>query len=185
MSFDSLIKARHSVRKFKSTKPDWRDIIECIDAARFAPMAGNNYSPRFILVSDKEKIQKLADAAQQPFISQVQYIVVVCSNPLRIINSYEERGKIYIRQQAGAAIENFLLKITEKRLATCWIGAFVDKIVKKTLNIPEEINVEAMFPIGYEYDKTRTRKAKIEIDNILYFEEYKNKKMKHIKKLNV
>ena len=42
MKFDSLIKSRRSVRKFKSIEPDWRDIIEAIDAARFAPMAGGN-----------------------------------------------------------------------------------------------------------------------------------------------
>lgn len=185
MTFDNLIKARHSIRKFKSTKPDWRDIIECIDSARYAPMAGNNYTVKFILVQDKQKIQKLAQAAQQDFIAQAQYVVVVCSNPKRTVNAYEKRGEMYIHQQAGAAIQNFLLKITEKRLATCWIGAFVDRLVKEALKIPKNIQVEAMFPIGYEYDKTRTKEAKIEIDNILYFEEYKNKKMKHIKKLDI
>jgi len=185
MELDKAIKSRKSVRKFKDQKSDWRDIIECIDSARYAPMAGNNYSLKFILVDDKEKIQKLADAAQQPFIAQTQYVVVVCSNPSRTINAYEERGKRYLRQQAGAAIQNFLLKIEEVGLSTCWIGAFVDYLVKETLQIPNNIDVEALFPIGYEYKKTRTRKIKTDLDNILYFNKYGNRKMNPPKILDI
>jgi len=185
MKLDNVIQSRKSVRKFKDKKPDWRDIIECIDAARYAPMAGNNFTLKFILVDDKEKINKLAEASQQPFISQVKYIVVACSNPSRTENAYDNRGEIYCRQQAGAAIENFLLKIEEAGLSTCWVGAFVDRIVKEILKIPENIQVEALFPIGYEFEKPRTRKMKIDIDRILYFNEYKNKNMNKIKKLNV
>jgi len=93
MKLDNVIQSRKSVRKFKDKKPDWRDIIECIDAARYAPMAGNNFTLKFILVDDKEKINKLAEASQQPFISQVKYIVVACSNPSRTENAYDNREK--------------------------------------------------------------------------------------------
>ncbi len=185
MELNNIIQNRQSVRKFKTKKPDWRDIIECIDSARYAPMAGNIYSLKFILVDDKKTIQKLADAAQQQFVAQAQYVVVVCTNPSRTVNSYDERGEIYCRQQAGAAIENFLLKIQEFGLSTCWIGAFVDRLVKQALKIPDNINVEAMFPIGYEFEKPRTRKLKIDIDRILHFNKYGNKKMKEIKGLDV
>ncbi|HJX50715.1 MAG TPA: nitroreductase family protein, partial [Candidatus Nanoarchaeia archaeon] len=67
MELDKAIQGRKSVRHFADKKPDWRDVIECVEAARFAPMAGNAYSLRFIIVDDKEKIQKIAEAAQQPF----------------------------------------------------------------------------------------------------------------------
>jgi len=60
MEFDKLIKSRKSVKKFKDKKPDWRDIIECIDSARYAPMAGNDFTLKFILIDDKEKIQRLS-----------------------------------------------------------------------------------------------------------------------------
>lgn len=184
MQLDKAIQGRHSVREFKDKKPDWRDIIECIDASRWAPMAGGNFSLKFILIDDEKIIEKLADAAQQDFIKQVKYVVVVCTNPSRTLNAYEERGERYCRQQAGAAIQNFLLKLEEKKLATCWVGHFVDSLVKEALKIPDNINVEAIFPIGYGF-KQRTRKAKIDLDNVLYFHKYKNKKMKSPKKLNV
>ncbi|MBU0894164.1 MAG: nitroreductase family protein [Nanoarchaeota archaeon] len=184
MELDKAIQKRHSTRKFKQKAPDWKDIIECINSARFAPMAGNNYSVKFILIKDKETIQKLADAAQQQFIAQTSYVVAVCSNTTRTLNLYGERGKSYLKQQAGAAVQNFLLKIEEKGLATCWIGYFVDYLVKEALKIPPEINIEAIFPVGYSAEKLKP-KRKIDLDNILYFDKYNQKKMKPPKTLEV
>jgi len=184
MELDRAIQERRSIRKFSKKKPDWREIIECIDAARFAPMAGNCYSPRFILIDDTEKIKKLAEASQQPFIAEANYVVIVTSNPDRTTNSFEERAEMYLRQQAGAAIQNFLLKITEKKLATCWIGAFADDLVKEVTGIPGSVKVEALFPIGYELKKPTTRQDKTSLDRILYFNKYGNKNMMHEKKIN-
>ncbi|RLG12717.1 nitroreductase family protein [Candidatus Pacearchaeota archaeon] len=188
MELDKAITQRKSIRHFSDKKPNWRDIIECIDAARFAPMAGNLFSLRFILVDDKEKIKKIADAAQQPFISEAQYVVVACTSPAVTKNAYEKLAEKFLGQQAGAAIENFLLKIKEKGLETCWAGYFVESVVKEILRIPEGIEVEALFPIGYESKKRgakEKRRQKIELDRILYFNKWKNKKMKNPKKINV
>lgn len=185
MELDKAIKSRKSVRKFKSKRPDWQLIIECIDAARYAPMAGNNYTMKFILIDDPEAIQKIADCAQQSFITQAHYVVVICSNPSRTTNAYGKRGGIYYRQQTGAAIENFLLKIEDVGLSTCWIGHFTESEIKRELKVPEGVNVEAMFPIGYEYDKKRTRRIKIDLDRVLYFNRYGQKKFRKPKKLDV
>ncbi len=184
MELDKAIQNRHGVRKFKDKKPSWKKIIECMDSVRYAPMAGNNFTLKLILVDDIKKIQKIAEACQQPFVGQAQYIVVVCSDPSRPKNAYEEKGEVFTRQQAGAAIQNFLLKIEEVGLATCWVGYFVEEIIKRELKIPAKIQVEAVFPIGYEYMTPRKR-LKIELDRILYFNTYKNKRMKKEKKLDV
>ena len=177
MQLDKAIKERHSVRKYSSKKPNWRTIIEAIDSVRYAPMAGNNFTLKIILVDEKDKIQKIAEACQQNFVGQAHYLVVFCSEPSRVINAYAGAGRVYLRQQAGAAIQNFLLKAEDLGLATCWVGHFLEDEVKSALKIPEGVDVEAILPIGLEYEKPRTRRAKIDIDNILYFNTYKNKKM--------
>ncbi len=182
MEVVDIIKKRRSIKEFSSKKPDWRAIIDAIDCARYAPMAGNNYTLKFILIDDKEKIAKLAEYAQQDFIAKASYVVVVCSDPTRAVNLYGERGKRYLKQQAGAAIENFLLRLTDLGLATCWIGHFDDELVKELLEIPEDIEVEAFFPIGYPQKEPQIMKHKIDLNNILYFNKYKNKKMKSPKK---
>lgn len=180
---DKIIHARRSVRKFNSVKPDWREIIECIDTMRYAPMAGNNFSLKFILVDDEKKINEMAKASQQDFMSQAQYVLVVCTVPTRTEIAFEERGKNYLKQQAGAAIQNFLLKITEAKLATCWIGHFVDDQVKDILTIPKDVHVEALFPIGYPFKKPEQKRI-IDLNHILYFNKYGNKKMNNPPKLS-
>ncbi len=185
MSFDSLIRSRKSVKEFKNRMPDWRDIIEAIDAARFAPMAGNNYTLKFIVVDDLEIIKKLAEYSQQDFVAQTYYVVVVCSDHSRTVNAFGKQGEHYSTQQAGGAMQNFWLKLVEKGLSTCWVGHFVENLIKKELKIPEHVRIEALFPIGYEFKKSSEKKAKIELDNILYFNSYGDKKMRHPKKIEV
>jgi len=185
MDLNEALKGRQSIRKFKSKKPDWRDILECLDASRYAPMAGNNYSVKFILVDDEEKIKEIKDACQQDFVGSVSYIVVACSNPTRTVNAYGKQGEAYVRQQAGAAIQNFLLSVEAHGLGTCWVGYFIESQIKRALEIPPYIQVEAVFPIGFQYEKKITRRAKIDLDKILYFNEWENTRMKPLKKMNV
>ena len=170
-----MVKKRRSVRRYSSSKPDWRKIIRAIDAARYAPLAGNMMNLRFILVSDKEKIKQLAEASQQDFVGKVDYIVVVVSDDSRLIQSYDELGAKFARQQSGAAIQNFLLALVDLGLATCWVGYFDDTEIKRVLEIPEEVVVEAIFPIGKETKIKTSEKRKVDLDNVLYFDKWKNK----------
>ena len=177
MDLDKAIKERHNVRSFKKTKKiEYQKVIAAIDAASKAPLAGNIIGVSYVLVQDKEKIKALAVAAQQNFIEDVDYVVAVCSDRRDLERNYYERGKIYARQQAGAAIENMLLKITDQGLAACWVGAFSDQTVKRILTIPDEIDVEALIPIGLELGQTKQR-PKPELDRVLYYDKWKNKFM--------
>lgn len=182
MELDKAIKERHSVRNFASKKPDWREIIEAVDAANKCPLAGNISTMKFILVSDPVRIKKLVDASQQDFISKAHYVVVICSDNKQVVRSYNERGKKYASEQAGAAIENFLLKITDLKLASCWVGAFVDNIVREALDIPDDIEVVALLPVGYERGNIKQRR-KPNLDNVLYFDEWENEHMKPLKEI--
>jgi nitroreductase len=178
MDFDKVIDTRHSVKSFATTKKvDYKKIIESVNSANKAPLAGNYPSVFYIVVQDKEKIKKLAEASVQDFFEDVNFAIVVCSDYSFLKKSYYDRGNSYGKQQAGAAIENLLLKITEQGLSACWIGAFTDNIVKETLRIPEEIEIEAIIPIGYELGKGK-QKTKPDLDRVMFFDTWKNKFMK-------
>lgn len=176
MDLDKVCKLRHSSRHFSTKKVDWRDIMKAIDLARLAPLAGNIPTLKFLIISDEDKIKRLAEASQQEFISESRYVVAVCSSQDQLKRSYDSRGEKYSKQQAGAAIENFILKLTELGLATCWIGAFADDQIKSILQIPDNVEVEALFPIGYELGKGKQR-FKPQLDQCVYFNTWKNKYM--------
>lgn len=172
MEFDKVIKLRHSVRNFKKgKKPSYEEVISAIDCARQGPLAGNQPALKYILVTEKEKIKELASASQQDFIESVDYCIVVCSDKKFLKKSYYERGDVYARQEAGAAIVTILLKLTELGLASCWVGTFADEIVKRILKIPQEIDVEAILPVGYEIGKYE-KKFKPTLDSMMFFNGY-------------
>ena len=183
MEFKSLIKKRQSIRRYSTSKPDWRKIIKAIDAARYVPLAGNIMNFKFILISDEKEIQKLADASQQGFVKDAQYVVAVISDDSKLTQSYDERGEKFARQQSGAAIQNFLIALTDLGLVTCWVGYFDEQDIKHTLKVPADHTVEAIFPIGKPTKVKTSEKRKTDLDNVLYFDTWKNKYMEPRSKL--
>jgi nitroreductase len=184
MELDKVIKARHCVRKFSKKKPDWRQVVEAINAAHLAPLAGNVETLKFLITGEPDTIDKVAEAAGQDFISQAKFVVVVCSKEERAVTGYGERARVYARQQAGAAIENFLLKIEEAGLAACWVGAFHEPEVKRIFRIPDDIVVEAILPVGFAGEKSK-QKPKPELSGMIYWDRWENKYMYREKKQEV
>ena len=180
MQLRDAIEGRKSVRRFHHRAPDWRKVIRAIDAARFGPSAGGKFVMRFVLVSDEKKIAEIAAATQQDFVGDAKYVVVAVSDDSKLVQSYGERGVRYAAQQAGAAIENFLLALTELKLATSWVGHFYEEQIRRTLDIPEGLSIEAVFPIGLDC-KAKVVKSgvskKVKLENVLYFDKYNQKKM--------
>jgi len=184
MDLDKVLKQRASIRDYSDKKVKYDKIIDAIEAANLAPSPGNLSILKFLIVEDDEKIQKIAQACQQQFIKKASVVVVVCSDKGNVERMYDARADKYIKQHAGAAIENFLLKITDMGLASCWVGAFSESAIKNSLKIPDEIQVEAVLPIAYESkEKTNKQKPKPNLGNIVYFNEWKNKYKKPVRKI--
>jgi len=176
MDFEKVIKQRASIRNYSDKKVDSDKIMVIIEAANLAPSPGNLPILKFIIVEDREKIAKIAQACQQPFIKTAPVLIVVCSDAKNTDRMYNERADKYIKHHAGAAIENILLKITDMKLASCWIGAFSDVSIKNTLKISNEIEVEAVLPIAYRAKTDDTKqKQKPSLMNTCYFDEWNNK----------
>jgi nitroreductase len=177
MKLRDAVENRVDVKRFDLKKPDWRKVVRAIDFARFGTSAGNNFSVRFILVTDEGVIRKLASASQQSFVGKAKSVVVVLSDPASLIRSYEERGIKYCRLQAGVAIQNFLLGLEDEGLVTSWVWYFEDEQVKRVLGVPESVNVEGIFPVGKGMKTVKKVKRNVELDNVLFFGKYGNKKM--------
>ena len=172
MEFDEIIRERHSTREFSNKKPDWRDVLMALDATQHVPLANNFNHLKYVIIEDRDVIDKIAGYSQQSWISQVHMLVVVCSEERHLEGLYGERGRVYSRQQSGAAIQTFLLKLTELGLQSCWVGAYDDEKIRNMIRAPPNITIEAIIPIGYEnkvkFGKTRANKR--ELTRSIYWE---------------
>lgn len=176
MDFNSVVEKRRSVRSFKSKPASWRDVIEAIDTARQIPLAGNINTLKFVVTQDHEKITKISELCGQKWIIESGIVVIVCSDDSVLEKLYGERGRIYNRQQTGAAVQNFLLKLVDLKLSGCWVGSFDDKEIRKLFDIPKKTIIEAIIPVGYEKNSP-SKKRKPSPENITFWEKWDEKKM--------
>lgn len=180
METQDAINKRSSVRDFSNKPVKFDLVLEAIDAANQAPFAGNINNLRFVILEKKESKSHIAEFSQQYWISDAQWVVLVCSENSKLENLYQDRGEMYSRQQAGAAIQNMLLSLTAQGLASCWVGAFSGSEIKSKFKIPEQWNIEAIIPIGYPKIRAVKKKRKIDVENKIFWgswnEKYKPRK---------
>lgn len=167
------IKGRRSIRAFKSRDVPPEMVEKLIDAARWAPSAGNIQPWEFIVVRKTEIQKRLAEAAlNQTFIMEAPVVIVACADQNRSSRGYGRRGKnLYCIQDTAAAIQNIHLAAYSLGLGTCWVGAFREEQAKKALDIPEGRRPVAIIPVGYpaESPKPRDRRP---VNQIVHYETF-------------
>jgi nitroreductase len=153
------IKTRKSIRAFTEKRVTEREVRRLIEAARWAPSAGNLQPWEFIIVRDPKVKHGLCEAAMnQTLIERASVVIVVCADPVRSSKRYGSRGtNLYCLQDTAAATQNILLTAHATGLATCWIGAFNEEAAKRVLRVPDEIRPIAIVPIGHPAEKPRAR----------------------------
>jgi nitroreductase len=167
------IKGRRSIRAFTSQPVSERDVEKLIDAARHAPSAGNIQPWEFIIVREPNVKRRLALAAlNQTFIEEAPVVIVVCANKEMSRSGYLTRGAtLYCIQDTAAAIQNILLVAYALGFGTCWVGAFREGEVKRTLDIPEDIRPVALIPVGRPATEPSQR-SKRPFDEIVHYEKF-------------
>ena len=176
MDFDKVVRARASVKKYSSKKPPIEKITEIIECANMAFTHGNLHILKYIIVENTDTIAQISRSCQQEFIKEVPYVVVICSDPKLAKNMYDIRADKYIKHHAGAAAENFLLKVCDLGLAASWIGAFSESSLRNALNIPDNIDIEILITVGYELNKSKTKQSiRQSLNKRVFFEQWENR----------
>ena len=176
MDVFKAIAGRRSVRTFKSDSISEELLEKILEAARWAPSAGNLQARDFILVKDAEVKKQLREAAlDQEFIEEAPVDVIVCANEERSAQRYGERGRsLYCLQDATAAVQNILLMVHNLGLGACWVGAFNERLASQILNLPREIRPVAIIPIGYPAEKPLAT-SRMSLNDLVHINRYKAK----------
>jgi len=151
------IKNRRSIRAFTGDKVPDEKVKRLIDAARWAPSAGNIQPWEFVVVRDPVTKRRLSAAAlDQRFIEEASVVIVVCADENRSGWGYGRRGVgLYCLQDTAAATQNMLLAACALGLGACWIGAFREEEVETTLKTPKAVRPVAIVSIGHPAEKPR------------------------------
>ncbi len=182
MEFIEVIKNRRSVRKFKSDPIPLNILNNILKAGRYAPSAGHAENYYFGVIKDKEKKQKLAEAAgSQDWITTAPVIIAYCTyigydlaqvsednfslivnqtrfgkKLIKYLNDYPDRKAVNIFwNNANPLIpgQQIFLSAINYGLNACWVGYLDVKKASQILNLPEDIVCLYLMPLGYADQK--------------------------------
>ena len=169
MELSEAINGRRSIRAFKTQDVEEATVMKLIEAARWAPSAGNTQPWKFVIVRKLTVKRALAKAAlNQVHVEEAPVVIVVCADEKRSSTGYGIRGKLlYCLQDTAAATQNILLTAHSLGLGSCWVGAFDEGPARKALNIPDGVRPVAIIPVGYP-DETPRQRARRLLTEIVY-----------------
>ena len=162
MNVFDVIKKRRSIRKFSQSKKVTEvQIDKLLEAARWAPSAGNFQSYFLFAVQNQELKKQLAKATlNQKHVSEASVVFVACAD-IKRVSFYGKRGRsLYCIQDTTIALYNVWLTLTEMGLAAVWVGAINESKVSKTLKLPPYLRPIALLPIGYPLESPKPPKRR-------------------------
>jgi nitroreductase len=169
------IATRRTIRKFLDIPVEFEKVGNVLDAGRYAPSAGNLQDWKFILVTDDKMRQEVAKACVEQFwLATAPVIIIVCTEPERTKRFYGKSGEKYSIQNGAAVVQNMLLAAHAEGLGSCWVGAFEDEAIKRLFNIPDDVLVQAIVPLGYPDEKV-PMPLRYTLENVTYIEAWGNR----------
>lgn len=141
------IQSRRSIRAYDSREVEEGKLLRVLESGRLSPSAGNRQERRFIIIRDAHTRKLLCMAAgNQRFVAEAPVVIAACSVEKEYVMSC---GQLAYPIDTAIAVDHMTLQAVEEGLGTCWIGAFDEKKVKEILQIPDNVRVVSLLPIGY------------------------------------
>ena len=133
------IRKRRSVRRYTGDPIPREDLEKIVDAGRMAA-TGNNRQPwDFIVVTEREMIDRLKVASA--WMDRAGAIVAVVMDP----------SSRWWLEDGAAAVENMLIASTALGYGSCWLEGYTlprEEEFKQLLGVPEEKRLLTLVPIG-------------------------------------
>ena len=149
MTFRELYYSRRSTRSFGARGISGDEIRSLLEAGVRAPNACNAQSWRFWVVTDPAVKERFAsEQVCAPWITEAPVMFVLGADASWLKNRFGERAEQFVLQDTALAAENMLLAAAEMGLGGCIIGAFDEAKCRAILEIPEEIGIHMLLPIG-------------------------------------
>ena len=151
-NFSELLKVRRSMRKFTDGELTQEEVVTLMKAALMSPTSKRTNAWQFIMVDDKELLEKLSHCKAQAsqFIADAPLAIVVTADPLV--------SDVWIEDASIASII-IQLQAEDMGLGSCWVqvrerftasGMPSDEYVREVLDIPLQLQVLSVVAIGHK-----------------------------------
>ena len=144
------IHSRKSVRQYTSEPVSESDIQTILKAAMAAPSAVNFQPWRFVVVTEREQLDAMADILPYAkMLRQAPAAIVVCGETLWMGGNENP----YWQQDCAAATQNLLLAVEALGLGAVWTGVYPNQDLypklHNYLNLPSTVQPFCCIPVGH------------------------------------
>ncbi len=149
--FDNIM-TRTSIRQFTNEPVPAEMIEQMLRAGMAAPTAMNAQPWEFVVLNDRDTLNKLAGKLRYArMLEQAPLAIVVCGRDKWLDREGNERENIFWVDDCSAATENILLAAHALGLGAVWTAAKDDRgaIVADALGIPDGYKTLNVIAIGY------------------------------------
>jgi nitroreductase len=161
----TVIKSRHSVRKFKPDPVDDKVIRDAIECAAHAPTAKNVQPWLFGVIKNKDMLKTIAQTTDNgKFIADAPLCIAV----------FGERNEKYYLEDCCAATENLILALQAYGINSCWVAGekkpYAESI-RTLFGVPEKYTLVSLVAAGCPLELTIAPKK--EMKQVVFYEEFK------------
>ena len=170
MELSTVVHKRRMVRHFTSEPIPQSTINSILELAQHAPSAGFSQGSGYVVVTDPETKQKVADlqgekeyssAGFHRWVSEAPVAIVACVSEKLYHDRYNEADKLdengneifwptpYWFFDIGAGCMIILLGAVDAGLAAAFTGVFNVKEMKELLGIPQDFHPVGVISIGH------------------------------------
>lgn len=168
--FFDLLKNRRSVRTWIK-KPVEREVLNrIIQAAIEAPCSCNRQSWKFLILQDKQKIERVSTFRGEKFLSNAAALILVFCD-ISLYPAIEKSYSPYM--DAAVAAENMLLAVQYLGLGACIVNMGRNTLTQenranlyKEFNIPKQFESICVIAIGYP-DKINKKPARNQYESYI------------------
>lgn len=139
MEVFEAIRTLLSVRSYQDRPVPEESIRRILEAGRLTGSAKNGQPWQFVVVQDRETLQRLGELVRSG--------AHVAQAPLAIAVAIEKTP--FAVSDASRAIQSMLMTAWADGLGSNWVGFAPMTEVGALLNVPENMEVLALLPIGY------------------------------------
>lgn len=166
-TLDTIL-SRRSIRKYTEQKIDAETLHKLLECGMAGPTCLNKRDWSFIVVDDKDTLQKLAECNGKPaaMLPHAAVGIVVCGDTSR---SFQDAVDYWVVDSA-IATQNIILAATDLGIGSVWLGTWpqmerVNKIAA-LLKLPDCIRPLSIIALGYPAETRDTAKVLYEEDRV-------------------
>jgi nitroreductase len=164
MDTSDCIATKLDVREFITKDVSLEIRKEILEAARLTGTGLNTQHWRFIIIAEKDNLEKLAqDSTSGSWISGANFAIIVLTNPKYGFHLID----------AGRVVQNMQLAAWNRGVYSCLFTGIKEAKLRKDFRIPEELSPTAIVGFGYSpRNLIGKKKNRLPLDTLVYNEKY-------------